>query len=131
MLKKIWKGFSWVEIGSALLLFVIIVALTLPSLSRFKCLAKQSEAKFEVKRIVAAAELYKSEHGRYPNIQELIDTGRVTLKLDQYDYEVKAAENGTKVQVLAIGKVNSQVQDDVWRAEGNKKLENLHDACAK
>ena len=129
MLKKIWKGFSWIEIATALLLVSIVVGLTLPEFGRFKCLAKQSEAKFEVMRIVAAAQLFKTEHGHYPKLQELIDSGRVKMKQRHYDYEISAPTDNSNVYVLAIGRAGSQVEGDKWRVDARQNLEHLQEAC--
>lgn len=130
MLKKIWKGFSWIEIASALLLFCVVVVLTLPSFSKFKCLGRQSEAKFELMRILAAAELYKSEHQKYPSFEELLSAGRVKLRKDHYRYEIVVSDDGAKIWVTATGKPTSQVATDKWRVDSSRKLENLKNVCA-
>jgi type II secretory pathway pseudopilin PulG len=130
MIKKIWKGFSWIEIAVAVLLFVVVLVLTLPSFSRFQCLARQSEAKFELMRILAASELYKSDHGQYPSMQKLLDSGRVKLRKEHYSYEIKASEDGKQIVITAVGKAGSQVALDKWQVDGRKNLESVSDACA-
>lgn len=130
MLKKIWKGFSWIEIASALLLFAVVVVLTLPSYSKFKCLGRQSEAKFELLRILAAAELYKAEHAKYPSFGELLSSGRVKLRREHYNYEIKVSDDGTKIWVTAIGKPGSKVATDKWQIDTTRTLENLVDVCS-
>ena len=129
MIKKIWKGFSWIEITTAFLLFFVVLGLTLPSYPRFQCLAKQSEAKFELMRILAAAELFKSEHNRYPKLEELVDSGRIKLRRQHFSYEIASGENGSNVYVSAFGKPGTQVENDHWRVDGQKKLENMQDSC--
>jgi type II secretory pathway pseudopilin PulG len=131
MLKKIWKGFSWIEIGAALLLFSIVVLLTLPSFSRFKCLARQSEAKFELMRILAASQLYKTDYGIYPNVQQLMSAGRVKLRKQHYNYEITVSEDKSQIWVTATGKPKSSVENDKWRVDLKKNLENLQDACSR
>ena len=130
MLKKIWKGFSWIEIASALLLFCVVVVLTLPSFAKFKCLGRQSEAKFELMRILAAAELYKSEHQKYPSFAELLTSGRVKLRKDHYRYEITVSDDGTTIWVTATGKPSTKVENDQWRVDANRNLENLKNICA-
>jgi len=131
MLKKIWKGFSWIEIGTALLLFALVVVLTLPSFSRFQCLSRQSEVKFELMRILAAASLYKTEHGHYPTMPQLVESGRVKLRKAHYSYEIQVSQDGTKVWVIGMGKPESKVAGDKWRVDIDKNLESLHDTCER
>lgn len=130
MIKKIWKGFSWIEIATALLLFGVVLVLTLPSFSRFQCLARQSEAKFELMRILAAAELYKSDKGNYPTMQVLLESGRVKLRKEHYAYDIKVSQDGTQVTVSAIGKAGSAVALDRWEVDKQRTLRNLNDVCA-
>lgn len=129
MLKKIWKGFSWIEIVSVLLLLSVVLLLTLPSFSRFKCLAKQSEAKFELMRILAAAELFKSDYNRYPSVKELLESERLKLRQQHYTYEITSSEDSSSMHVVAEGRPGTQVENDRWRVNGHKKLEKLHDSC--
>lgn len=131
MLKKIWKGFSWIEIASVVVLFSLVLLLTLPSFSRFECQAKQSEAKFELMRILSAAQLFKAEYSRYPKLDELLDTDRVKLRQKNYSYEITSAEDGSSLYVSATGKPDGQVKDDRWRVNDSRKLENLSDSCAR
>lgn len=131
MLKKIWKGFSWIEIGTALLLLTLVVVLTIPSFSRFQCLSRQSEVKFELLRILAAASLYKNERGRYPTMAELIESGRVKLRKAHYEYEVIVSPDGAKMWVTGTGRPESKVSGDKWRVDASKQLESLHDVCAR
>lgn len=127
MLKKIWKGFSWIEIAAALLLFAVVVGLTLPNFPKYRCLAKQSEAKFELMRIVSAAELFKIQSGRYPDLPELLSSGRLKLRKKNYDYEIIL--HNAEIVVIATGKSGTQVQNDRWKVDKNKNLENLQDSC--
>ena len=129
MLKKKWKGFSWIEIGCALFIASLVIMLTLPSFSRFQCLATQSEAKFESKRLLAAAELYKAELGKFPTLQELLDADRVKLRQRYYSYKLISSENGESLQVLAMGKPDTMVKNDIWQVDDAKRLENTMDSC--
>lgn len=131
MLKKIWKGFSWIEIASVFLLLSVVLALTLPNFSRFECLAKQSEAKFQLMRILAAAQLFKSEYSRYPNLKELIDSERIKLRQQNYLYEITNSDDGLNLYVMARGRPGTQVANDQWRVDINKKLENLQNSCTR
>jgi type II secretory pathway pseudopilin PulG len=131
MLKKIWKGFSWIEIGTALLLFALVVVLTLPSFSRFQCLSRQSEVKFELLRILAAATLYKTEHAHFPTMDQLMESGRVKLLKAHYSYEIALSQDGTKIWVTGFGKPESKVAGDKWRIDMSKNLESLHDVCER
>ena len=131
MLKKIWKGFSWIEIGTAFLLLTLVVVLTIPSFSRFQCLSRQSEVKFELLRILAATSLFKNERGRYPTIGDLTESGRVKLRKAHYEYEIDVSADGTKVWVTGTGRLGSKMAGDKWRVDANKQLESLHDACGR
>ena len=130
MIKKILKGLSWGEIAVSLLIFVLIAALALPSFSRFKCLAKQSEAKFEIPRVVAAAQLYKEEFQRLPTVDELVASERIKIRQKYYSYELTQTDGG-RIIVVATGRSDIGMQADKWWGDSHKKLENIQNACAK
>ena len=96
------------------------------SVHTFKCRARQSEAKTNLKALLVAQRAYQAEHERYGMDADIGWTPRG--KFTRYDYTIRSAGRATFTAV-AVAARSGPPQGDTWRVTDEGEVRNVVDGC--
>ena len=117
-IKKYLNGFTLVEILIVVVIVGILAAIAIPTYYSYVKKGYATEAKTQIKSIVQAADMFKSENGSFPtDIMTMKDEGYLDIKksvLKKWEFEFSFDDDGE------TGVVTATSTDEMPGGAGNK-----------
>ncbi|OGC90285.1 MAG: hypothetical protein A2W25_05935 [candidate division Zixibacteria bacterium RBG_16_53_22] len=128
MMRRKIRGFTLVEVLVVVVILAILAAIAVPIYLRYVASARAGEAQEAIGAIWAAAKIYHSKYGNWPNNIQLLENDGLRLdQIVQNKWEFSISAGGTGIRTITArgtrapvtGKnVNFNAQTGVWTGYG-------------
>ena len=128
MQKRFWKDLSRIELLIICVVTLGLFGLTMGNRANFRCLSRQSEAKYWLKQAYNAQMLYFDDYDTFGSLQDLEYHKRILLPDGFYTYKT-IRSNQHEFEFRAIQKKSEQAISDTWAINHKGELTNIEPGC--
>ncbi|MEM7402749.1 MAG: hypothetical protein AAF310_01840 [Myxococcota bacterium] len=124
-----WQQLAWWEVAMMALFACVVVWATAPALRRFACKSQRSEARYVLTRFYAAQQLHVLQHDKLAGLQQLRQTSVPATPMRFYDYQLQQPSVDTWWYIVARGRPDTAVHQDVWQIGQRGRLQHRSPMC--
>jgi prepilin-type N-terminal cleavage/methylation domain-containing protein len=122
-------GFTIVELLIVIVVIGILAALVITTFTGIQQRARNTERQTDIKAIHGQVEAYYAQHGRYPTLANLNDTGFRNQNMRGLDAEALRDPKGSSTTIASVQAAN--VYSYAVLAEDDSVCDNVSADCAK